>query len=452
MKKLLIVDDEAAIRTSLNFALEDEYEVYAAEDEDSCFNILLKHDDIAIILLDLRLGASDGINLLKQIKKIRPDIVVIMMTAYGTIESSVEAIKSGAYYYIEKPINVEELMLLLDKAKEYLVLHSKIKYLSEQIKQTNSSYNIIGTSKKIKEIYDFIECVKDIDSNVLITGESGTGKELVAKAIHLQGNRKDHPFNIINCSAIPSHLLESELFGFKKGSFTGAFEDRKGIIELSHQGTLFLDEIGDMDSHLQTKLLRVIQDKEITPIGSSKGIKVDVRYISATNKNLQEEIKNNAFRKDLFYRLNVLHVHVPALRERKEDIPKLVDHFIKKYNASFGKNIEGITVNALEAIEKYKFDGNIRELQNIIERAVALTKQKHIIKEDLPEELFVIENRIKTVEDRIPIYVGENLKTVERKVIEATLIRLDKNRKKTAEVLEISERALRYKIKEYGLN
>lgn len=452
MEKLLIVDDEASIRNSLRFALEDAYEVYTAEDETSAVEILGRHKDIGIVLLDLRLGVSDGIQVLKKMKGLCPDVVVIMMTAYGTIESSVKAIKAGAYYYVEKPIKVDELLLLLDKAKEYIALHSKIKYLSDQMKQNHFAYNIIGDSKKITDVFDLIDRVKDIDSNVLITGESGTGKELVARAIHFQGKRKDNPFYVINCSAIPGHLLESELFGFKKGSFTGAFEDRKGIIELSHQGTLFLDEIGDMDMYLQTKLLRVIQDKEIRPVGSSQGIKVDVRFISATNKDLHEEIQCKTFRKDLFYRLNVIHIHMPPLRERREDIPKLVDYFIKKYNASLGKNIKGITANALDAIERYKFDGNVRELQNIIERAVALTKQSYISAQDLPEELFITENRVKTSDDRIPIYVGENMKIVERKVIERTLAQLGGNRKKTAEVLGISERALRYKIKEYGLH
>lgn len=449
MEKLLIVDDETTIRTSLSFALEDEYDIYTAEDEAAALNVLSNHN-ISIVLLDLRLGSHDGIQVLKQMKAVRPDIVAIIMTAYGTIESTIEAVKAGAFYYISKPINIDELMLLLAKAEEYISLHSKIRYLRDQIVLGHSQYNIIGNSKRMTSIFDLIDRVKNIDSNILITGESGTGKELVARAIHFQGKRKDKPFNAINCSAIPDHLLESELFGFKKGAFTGAIEDRKGIIELSHEGTLFLDELGDMDMHLQTKLLRVIQDKEIRPVGYEKGIKVDVRFISATNKNLNEEIQSKNFRKDLFYRLNVIHIPVPPLRERKEDIPKLVDYFIKKYNVSFDKNIKGITAKALDAIERYKFDGNIRELQNIIERAVALTNHDFIHEEDLPEELFMVENRIDILDDRIPIYIGENIKTIEEKIIKATLERLDGNRKKTSEILGISERSLRYKIKEYN--
>ncbi|WP_179948106.1 sigma-54-dependent transcriptional regulator [Geosporobacter ferrireducens] len=450
MEKLLIVDDETSICTSLSFALEDEYQIFVAEDESTALQLLTKQD-IAIILLDLRLGSSDGIQLLKQIKTHKPDIVVIMMTAYGTIESSVEAMKAGAFYYIAKPINIDELHLLLLKAKEYMSLNSRIKYLTDQISLNQGRYNIIGTSKKITHVFDLIERIKDIDSNVLITGESGTGKELVARAIHTCGNRQNKPFHIINCSAIPGHLLESELFGFKKGSFTGAFEDQKGIIELSNGGTLFLDEIGDMDLNLQTKLLRVIQDKKIRPIGASKEIQVDVRFISATNKDLREEIKLNTFRMDLFYRLNVIHIHMPPLRERKEDIPKLTDFFIKKYNIAFSKEIKGITHKALDIIEKYKFDGNVRELQNIIERAVALTNHSFIHEEDLPEELFITENVFNPHDDLLPIPVGESMKHIEKKVITATLKKYEGNRKRTAEILGISERALRYKIKEYQL-
>lgn len=450
METILIVDDEPSIRTSLSFALEDDYKVYAAEDEVSAIDII-SEENISIVLLDLNLGVSDGMCLLKEIKSLKPDTVVIIMTAYGTIESSVEAMKAGAFYYLTKPINIDELLLLLSKAVEYISLNSRIKYLSDQISQSNTSYGIIGSSKKITDILDLIDRVKNIESNVLITGESGTGKEMVARALHFDGKRKDKPFNVINCSAIPGNLLESELFGFKKGSFSGAFEDRKGIIELSNEGTLFLDEIGDMDINLQTKLLRVLQDKEVRPVGSARGIKVDVRFIAATNKDLKEEISCNSFRKDLYYRLNVINIQLPSLKERKEDIPKLVDHFIKKYSLVLHKDIKGIKSNALEVLERYKFDGNIRELENIIERAVALTRNNFIGKDDLPEEIFKSENMVKITDQVIPVYVGDSMKSIERKVISHTLEKYDDNRKKTAEILGISERALRYKIKEYNL-
>lgn len=449
MNKLLIVDDESSICTSLSFALEDEYEIFTALDEVTAIDIIT-NTDISIILLDLNLGKSNGINVLKQIKTIKPDIAVLIMTAYGTIESTVEAIKSGAFYYITKPIKIDELILLVNKAAEYISLNTKIKYLSNQINMNNPNYNMIGNSKKMLDIFDLINRVKDIDSNVLITGESGTGKELVAKAIHFDGSRNGNPFNVINCSAIPGNLLESELFGFKKGSFTGAFQDRKGVIELSNKGTLFLDEIGDMDVNLQTKLLRVLQDKMVYPIGSIKGTKINVRIIAVTNKDLKQEVKTNTFRKDLFYRLNVIHISMPPLRERREDIPRLVDHFIKNYNIFLNKDLKGISAKALQAIEKYKFDGNVRELQNIIERAVALTRHDFITIEDLPEDVFFSENIVSSCDDIIPIYVGEDMKSIEKKVIEYNLKKFENSRKKTSESLGISERNLRYKIKEYN--
>lgn len=450
MQKLLIVDDEVSICNSLSFALEDEYETYTAEDEESAMKIVSSMD-ISIVLLDLKLGSTDGITLLKKIKSLSPRTAVIIMTAYGSIESSIEAIKSGAFYYITKPINIDELMLLLEKARENIALNDKIKDLSSQIYLRSTYYNLIGSSKKMKEVYDLIDRVKDIDSNVLITGESGTGKELVARAIHFLGKRKDKPFNVVNCSAIPANLLESELFGYKKGAFTGASEDRKGIIELSEGGTLFLDEIGDLDISLQTKLLRVIQNKEIRPLGSVNEIKADVRFISATNRNLKEMVKNNLFRKDLYYRLNVINIDMPPLRQRREDIPILVDHFIKKYNMMLNKNVKGITPEALEALERYEFEGNVRELENTIERAVALTRDDFIDIEDLPTDFFEKENNVPQEDDIIKISIGESMKSVEKKLIKHTLEKYNNNRKRTSEVLGISERALRYKIKEYNL-
>jgi len=404
MQKLLIVDDEISICNSLRFALEDEYEIYTAEDEESAMKIISSMD-ISIVLLDLRLGNTDGISLLKKIKSLSPRTAVLIMTAYGSIESSVEAIKSGAFYYITKPINIDELLLLLEKARENIALNEKIQDLSSQIYQRNTYYNLIGNSKKMQEVYELIDRVKDIDSSVLITGESGTGKELVARAIHFQGKRKDKPFNVVNCSAIPANLLESELFGFKKGAFTGAYEDRKGIIELSEGGTLFLDEIGDLDISLQTKLLRVLQNKEVRPVGSVNDIKADVRFISATNRDLKEMVKANLFRKDLYYRLNVINIDMPPLRQRKEDIPKLVDHFIKKYNMMLNKNIRGITPEALEAIERYKFEGNVRELENTIERAVALTREDFISIKDLPKDYFDKDYDVQQEDDVIKICI-----------------------------------------------
>ena len=450
MYKLMIVDDEPTIRRSLEFALEDDYSIFSCDNKKDALYIL-KKESIDIVLLDLRLGTEDGLEILKGIKKIKKETIVIIMTAYGTIESSVKAMKEGAFYYITKPINIEEINLLLSKVNEYINLNSQVKYLSNQIKDSESRYKIIGNSTKMNRVFDLIDRVKDIDVNILITGESGTGKDLVAKAIHYNGKRRDGAFNAINCSAIPSNLLESELFGHKKGAFTGALEDKKGIIELSNNGTLFLDEIGDMDINLQTKLLRVLQDKEIRPVGANSSINVDFRFIAATNKNLTEEIEKNNFRQDLFYRINVINIELPPLRERKEDIPKLIEYFIKEYKVKLEKNIKGITKDALGSLEKYKYWGNIRELQNIIERAIVLTEDNYIKKEDLPEGVFQSKNIYREQGDLIPIYIGEDFKTIEERVIEYNLRHFNKNRRKTAEILKIGERTLRYKIKEYNM-
>ncbi|GAA0718158.1 sigma-54 dependent transcriptional regulator [Clostridium malenominatum] len=452
MFKLLIIDDENSICSSLSFALEDNYKIFTSRNSREAEDIILK-ETINIVLLDLRLGDEDGLEILKRIKNINKEVVVIIMTAFGTIESSVKAMAEGAFYYITKPINIEELNLLLLKCEEYIELNSKIKHLSNQINDNSmyGKYNIIGKSKKILGVFDIIDRVKDIDINILVTGESGTGKDLVARAIHYNGKRKDKPFNVINCSAIPDNLLESELFGYKKGAFTGAVEDKKGIIESSNGGTLFLDEIGDMDINLQTKLLRVIQEKEIRPIGESHSRNVDVRFIAATNKDLKEEVKKNRFRQDLYYRLNVIDIQLPALRERKEDIATLIEYFIKKFNSKMEKSVKGITAKALHRLENYYFHGNIRELQNIIERAIVLNEGQYIELEDLPEEILYKENIVQEENDLIPIYVGEDMKSIEKKVIEHTLIKYEGNRKRTAEILNIGERTLRYKIKEYKL-
>lgn len=448
MSKLLIVDDEPAICNSLFFALMDKFTIYEAYNAESALRIMTA-EKIDLVLLDMKLGKSNGLEVLLDIKAINPDTQVIIMTAYGTIESAVEAMRRGAFYYITKPINLDELVFLLEKAREFICLNNKVKTLTDEVKIKNAG-NMIGSSKKMLELYDLIDRIKDIDCNVLITGESGTGKELVARAIHYSGNRKNEPFLAVSCSAIPEHLLESELFGFKKGSFTGALEDRKGIIQSANNGTLFLDEIGDMSFNLQTKLLRVLQEKEIIPLGTNQAIKVDLRFIAATNRDLEKCIKEGVFREDLYYRLNVVHIRVPALRERKDDIPILIKHFLNKYSTKFEKNIQGISKRAISLLENYNFPGNVRELENIIERAVALTQNNKINEEDLPEEVF--KDQINISNQLVPVFVGDSIKKAEEKLIKATYQKLNGNKKKTAEILGISERTLHYKLKELEKN
>lgn len=448
MSNILIIDDEKNICISIEFALEDDHKVFACQDPITGLEII-KNEEIDLVLLDLKIGEFDGISTLKKIKNINGNIPVIMITAHGSIKSSVDAMKAGAYYYITKPIDIEELRLLILKALDYKDLNNQVKRLNEQLNEKFGIKGIIGKSKKIQEIFHIIDKIKDIDSSVLITGESGTGKELFAKAIHYQGRRKNNRFEAINCAAIPSNLLESELFGYEKGAFTGAIKSKKGKFELANNGTVFLDEIGEMELSMQSKLLRVLQEKEISPLGSNQKQKVDMRVIAATNKDLEKAVAEGTFREDLYYRLNVISIQLPSLRDRKEDIPVLVDHFIKKYNKSLHKNVRGIEVSALKMLENYNYKGNVRELENIMERAVALTDSNKITCEDLPENILSFKKNFKN-EDTLMIHIGESLKMVEKKMIIETLLKNNNNRQKTADILGITERTLRNKLKEYN--
>ncbi|MBN1828022.1 MAG: sigma-54-dependent Fis family transcriptional regulator [Deltaproteobacteria bacterium] len=448
MHTVLIVDDEEAIRSSLGFALEDDYKILTASEPQSVFSILAQHN-VTVVLLDLKLGAYDGMALLRKIRREFRPVAVIIMTAYGNVQTTVEAIKEGAYYYLTKPINIEELKILLGKALEYSDMRAEITYLSKEVRQKYNIGNIIGKSEPMKQIFELIDKVKDIDSNVLISGESGTGKELVAKAIHFFGKRAKEHFEVVNCAAIPSNLLESELFGYVKGAFTGAVSRKVGKFELADGGTIFLDEIGEMDYRLQSKLLRVLQSKEITPLGSNEHKKIDVRIIAATNKNLEYEIDKATFREDLYYRLNVIPIRMPPLRERREDIPPLIERFLSQYSAALGTAIKEIEPAALEALESYEYKGNVRELENIIERAVALSSDVRITIADLPPQIRESGSKGLALKNLIPVYIGESLKQVEARVISKTLETNEGNRRKTARILGISERGLQYKIKQY---
>lgn len=453
MYNVLVVDDEPAICASLTFALEDDFNVYVGGNEQEALEQVTKND-IHIVLLDLKLGGDSGITVLEKIKKLDEKIIVIIMTAYGTIKSSVDAMKAGAFYYITKPLNIEELNMLLGNAKEYMGLKSKVKYLNDKLTEVYEVSGIIGKSQRMCLVFQQIEKLKNVDSNVVIVGESGTGKELVAKALHYSGSRRGEPFEVINCAAIPAELLESELFGYEKGAFTGAVQKKKGIFEMADQGTLFLDEIGEMDLRLQAKLLRVVQEREIAPIGSSKRKKINVRIICATNRNLKQMVDEGKFREDLYFRLNVVMLMMPPLRERKEDIPLLVENFIKKYSKKMGKIVSGVTPKTMERLCNYHFRGNVRELENIIEKAIVFADNDVILLDDLLLEMpsETIGNVKPDDKNIIIIPIGEDLKTVEQKVIVDNLNYFGGDKYKTAHVLKISERKLWYKIKEYGLS
>ncbi|MCF6094586.1 sigma-54 dependent transcriptional regulator [Microaerobacter geothermalis] len=452
---ILIIDDEQAICSSLHFALEDEYEVMTTTSPSIGLQYL-SEKLIDVVLLDWRLGEIDGLTILEKIKRISPQTAVIMMTAFGTIESSVQAIKMGAYYYITKPLDMKELSLLIQKGIEFQKLNRQVQWFQETLDKVTGYAGIIGKSKAIKQVFHLIDKVKDIDTNVLITGESGTGKELVARAIHSQGKRGNEPFEVVNCAAIPETLLESEFFGYEKGAFTGAVQSKKGKILAANRGTLFLDEVGEMPLHLQAKLLRVIQEREVTPLGSNEKKQVDIRIIAATNRNLMEMVSNGLFREDLYFRLNVIPIPLPPLRDRKEDIPLLLDHFLHQYCEEIGTEKKQFSSEAKKVLFQYHYPGNIRQLSNMIQYAVALSPERMISIEDLPPYLMdneritqEIKSDPKNDHKSIIIPIGTTIKEAEKQIIQRTLSWCNGHRQKTAKILGISERSLRDKLKHY---
>lgn len=444
--KILIVDDEIKILRALKFLLEDNYNVYTSDNMEDARKIFIE-EKISLVLLDLRLSEGSGITLMNELLEVDPSAVIIIMTAYSTIENSIKAIKSGAYYFITKPIDNDQLLILLNTATETLNLKKELDLLQGHLRKTP-----IGESKSIRDINNIVDKIKDTDATVLITGESGTGKELIAQTIHSSSNRSGKPFIAINCAAMPNELLESELFGYKKGSFTGAAKDEIGLIRKAEKGTLFLDEIGEMDIKLQSKLLRFIQEKEIRQIGDEKSYPVDVRIICSTNRNLKEEIKSGNFREDLYYRINVINIVAPPLRERIEDLDLLVPHFIAKYSISYNKGVKGITDDAMNQLKNYDYVGNVRELENIIQRAVLLCGDEYIGVDSLNlNNPKMIRKKDDISDNYIKIFEGETLEEIEKKAIEFALKNNGQNRRWTADSLGISERSLRYKIKEYNL-
>jgi len=448
-KNILIIDDEANICSSLTYVLEDNFNVFSNTNPFKALELLSK-EDINLILLDLRIGKTNGIDILKKIKAENEQAIVIMMTAYGTIESTVEAMRNGAFTYLTKPLNIEELLITINQGLEYQSLSNKVNELNNQLIDKYSYKGLVGKSPEMQNIFELIEKVRDVDINVLITGESGTGKDLIARAIHYSGNRSKENFVEINCAAIPEGLLESELFGHKKGAFTGADKDKIGKFEYAKKGTILLDEIGDMSLNLQAKLLRVLEQKEFSPLGSNDIIKLEARVIAATNRNLKRMIKEKGFRQDLYFRLNVVEIDVPPLRNRRQDLPLLFNHFIKLYNEKLGKNVVKISKNAEKLLLKYLYPGNIRELSNILEYAVLLSENGAIEESDLPDEVRLL-GKINASEYELDSLLGLTLKDIERKIIEATLELNEGRRNDTARMLGISDRGLRNKINEYKL-
>lgn len=445
-----IIDDEPGICASLSLALKKEYEVRTFGSAVPAL-ALLERESCDVVLLDLKIGSENGLDVLKQLKANDSHIAVIMMTAYGSIGSSVEAMKNGAFTYLIKPLDIDELLIFIAQAVEFRKLNEQVLYLSDALRSQGHYDKIIGESEPMQRVYGLIDRLKDVDANVLITGESGTGKELVAKAIHDAGKRRNERFVVVNCAAIPENLLELEFFGYKRGAFTGASQDRKGKFELADRGTIFLDEIGDMPINLQSKLLRMLQNKEFTPLGASDTRHVDVRVIAATNRDLKAMIAEQKFRDDLYYRLNVMNVRVPALRERLSDVPLLCEHFLKQFSTEMNKSIGGLSAEAAEWLMHYDYPGNVRQLANILEYAAIVSPGGMIGVKDFPEEMRVRTEHSEgqSVEEYL---CSTTLKDIERRAIEATLRKNNGRRDQTALDLGISKRGLLNKINEYGLS
>ena len=398
-----------------------------------------------IVFLDMRLPDFDGLEILTRIKTLRPETEVIIITGYKSIETAVEAIRKGAYHYIPKPVNLAEIRLLAKGAQDKISMRLENLQLRQALKGDSGLTAIIGTSPVIRELFAVIRKVAPVDCNVLIQGGSGTGKTLVARAIHLLSPKKDHPFVAFNCGGFTDELINSELFGHERGAFTGATATKIGLLESAAGGTVFLDEIGEMPLSMQVKLLHVIQERQIFRVGGTKPIDLDFRIIAATNKDLKHEVEMGAFREDLFFRLNVVSIAVPLLSERGEDIPLLIRHFIEKYSLAFHKQVSGISQQALQILTGYSYPGNVRELENIIERAVALTDSEEIVPQDLPKDLQQLE--FNTLEgDGLP-----SLAEMERRYITRVLDSTGYNKGITAQILNIPRTTLWRKIKQYGL-
>ncbi|SCZ77982.1 sigma-54-dependent transcriptional regulator [Acidaminobacter hydrogenoformans] len=456
-EKILIIDDEADICSSLCFLLEDKYDVKSTVNP-ALGLAMIQRETFHLVLLDLKIGTVDGINVLGEIKKIDASIQVIIMTAFGSIVSSVDAIKKGAYTYLTKPLNLVELEEAVEEALNFRKSRETVEY-GGVLDERFVYQGIIGQSPSMKKIFELIDKLKDVDTSVVITGESGTGKELVAKAIHEAGRRRQGNFVEINCAAIPESLLEEELFGHKKGTFTGAMADKIGKFEYANNGTIFLDEIGDMPVSLQAKLLRVLQQREYTPLGGHQKVRLNIRVIAATHQDLKKMVEDGRFRQDLYFRLNVVEINLPSLRDRRQDLPLLFAHFLMQYNKEMRKQVKGFSKEAEACLLGYDYPGNVRELSNIIECAVLLAREDVIEVENLPVEVRANKTDLTDTLDLAlgarlgtESLVGLTLQDAERKLISAALVLNKGHRKATAAMLGISERGLRNKINDYGLN
>ncbi len=447
--KILVVDDEKSMREFLDIMLAKEgYHVVCAKDgEEAC--LLLVKEPFDLVITDIRMKKIDGLGVLKKVKEVNPSTVVVLISAFATAETAVEAMKEGAYDYVPKPFKVHDFKRIIADALKsvHVVPHENF----ESIKEESHFGSLIGESLRMRKVYDLIRRVAGTRTNILISGESGTGKELVARAIHNCSNRKNRPIVVINCAGIPENLIESELFGYKKGAFTGAMADKEGLFGVADGGTVFLDEIGELSPVIQVKLLRVIQDRTFTAVGGTDVQVVDVRFIAATNKDLEAEVINGNFREDLYFRLNVIPIVLPPLRERKGDIPRLAQHFLEKYSLEMGKDIGKISAYAMAILEEYAFPGNVRELENIVERSVALETSNIV----LPGSLTLSNLRTGTGSEKIGqmrpfdpngIQLDEVMSEIEREYVTQAMKMAQGSKQRAADLLGINLRSLRYRL------
>jgi len=449
-EKILIVDDEEGMRRLLaRLLFKAGYETALAANGAEAL-ALVGSDHFDLVVTDIKMPEMDGLQLLQEIRAFDPELPVVVITAYGTVENAVAALRAGARDYITKPFENDDILLTIERVFEHARLLDENRYLHEQIEQRYNFAGITGRSATMQSVLEMAASVAAANANVLITGESGTGKELIARSIHSGSPRRDKPFIVLNCAALPENLLESELFGHEKGAFTGAMAARKGRFELAHEGTLFIDEVGEMSLPAQVKLLRVLQEHEFERVGSTRTIRCDVRLVAATNKNLLDAVKEGTFREDLYYRLDVVNIHLPPLRERREDIEPLAQHFIKRYAAETGKQVDGLSPRALSCLLAYDWPGNVRELQNAIERAVVLSRTVTLTPHDFPQSIQGEADICVSVPQQDG-NLTEILEDFERQLIVQTLRRHAGSQTRTAEVLGIKRTTLRYKMQKYGL-
>ena len=456
MERILIVDDEAFIRENLERILaEDGYRPLSAADGEEALR-QVSEAEVDLVLLDLNLGPRSGLELLAALRDIDPELLVIIITGYGTVESAVEALKMGAYDYIKKPFKADAIRLIVKLALETRSLRREVRHLRRESKGLPVDLEMIGTSPAMMQVYHQVrEVAKHETATVLITGESGTGKELVARAVHDLSRRKERPFVEINCGSLPFNLLETELFGHERGAFTDAKSRKIGLFEEAAGGTIFLDEIGEMDMGLQVKLLRVLEDRRLRRLGGTRNIDIDARVVAATNRDLKRAIESREFREDLYYRLNVFPIHLPPLRERREDIPPLLDHFLKRFSREFHKTIREVSRDALDLLMRYHWPGNVRELRNLVERICIMQQDEVIRPECLPKEIFgEIPRLVEGVPPEIPsagIDLEKLVENLERELIGKALALTGGNVAKTARLLNVARGTLRYKLEKYRL-